>query len=86
MQVNYLLSGIDKYNEFYETQKIYLKKDIKQNSVITFIASTFSETEKNKAYYTKFIDYFKNIDITFKETYLIDNNVSKDTAKRYIDN
>ena len=85
MQVNYLLSGIDKYNEFYETQKIYLKKDIKQNSVITFIASTFSETEKNKAYYTKFIDYFKNIDITFKETYLIDNNVSKDIAKNYID-
>lgn len=44
--INYLMSGIDKENGFTSEQVNSLKKDIKDNSVITFIASNFDNIEK----------------------------------------
>ena len=38
MKINYLLSGVDKELGFTSEHAKYLKKDIKENSIITFIA------------------------------------------------
>ena len=83
--VNYLLSGIDKEKGFSELQTKYLKQDIKDTNVITFIASTFSNIEKTNMYLAIMLNWFKNIGITFKETYLINDSVTIQQAKEYID-
>ena len=59
--INYLFSGIDKEKGFNSEQKKYLKKDIKNNSNITFIASTFDEYDKNKLFKEKIISFFSDI-------------------------
>lgn len=84
MRINYLFSGISKEQGFNKVQKEYLKKDIKNNDTITFIATTFDNYEKNDLYYNNLIKHFKNIDIAFNKTYLIDNRIQKDLAKDYI--
>ena len=85
MKINYLLSGIDKELGFTSKQTEYLKQDIKDNSVITFIASTFSNVEKTDKYLNIMTNWFKNIDITFKEVYLINDLVTPLQAQEYID-
>ena len=84
MRINYLFSDISKEHGFNEIQREYLKKDIKNNDTIVFIATTFDDYEKNDLYYNNLIKHFKNIDITFNKAYLIDNRVAKDLAKDYI--
>ena len=84
MRINYLFSGISKEQGFNKVQREYLKKDIKNNDTIVFIATTFDDYEKNDLYYNNLIKHFKNIDITFNKAYLIDNRVAKDLAKDYI--
>ena len=84
MRINYLFSGISKEQGFNKVQWEYLKKDIKNNDTIVFIATTFDDYEKNDLYYNNLIKHFKNIDITFNKAYLIDNRVDKDLAKDYI--
>ena len=84
MRINYLFSDISKEQSFNEIQREYLKKDIKNNDTIVFIATTFDDYEKNDLYYNNLIKHFKNIDITFNKAYLIDNRVAKDLAKDYI--
>lgn len=84
MRINYLFSDISKEQGFNEIQREYLKKDIKNNDTIVFIATTFDDYEKNDLYYNNLIKHFKNIDITFNKAYLIDNKVDKDLAKDYI--
>ena len=79
--INYLLSGIDKEKGFSELQTKYLKQDIKDTNVITFIASTFSNIEKTNMYLDIMIKWFKNIGITFKEAYLINDLVNPSQAK-----
>lgn len=84
MRINYLFSGISKEQGFNKVQREHLKKDIKNNDTIVFIATTFDDYEKNDLYYNNLIKHFKNIDITFNKAYLIDNRVDKDLAKDYI--
>ena len=84
MRINYLFSDISKEQGFNEIQREYLKKDIKNNDTIVFIATTFDDYEKNDLYYNNLIKHFKNIDITFNKAYLIDNRGAKDLAKDYI--
>ena len=84
MKINYLFSGIDKEKGFYDVQSKYLKQDIKENQIITFIASTFDNHEQNIMYKNKTLEFFSKINITFKENYLIDNNVTKEEAKDFI--
>lgn len=84
MRINYLFSDISKEQGFNKVQREYLKKDIKNNDTIVFIATTFDDYEKNDLYYNNLIKHFKNIDITFNKAYLIDNRVDKDLAKDYI--
>lgn len=85
MKINYLLSGVDKEIGFTNNQVKYLKQDIKDNSIITFIASDFSDIEKTNLYLNIMINWFKNIDITFKEKYLINDLVTPLQAKEYLD-
>lgn len=85
MKINYLLSGMDKELGFTSEHAKYLKQDIKDNSVITFIASTFSDIEKTDKYYNIMLNWFKNINITFKESYLIDSRVEPKESKEIID-
>mgnify|MGYP004513958903 FL=1 len=84
MRINYLFSGISKEQGFNKVQREHLKKDIKNNDTIVFIATTFDDYEKNDLYYNNLIKHFKNIDITFNKAYLIDNRIVKDLAKDYI--
>ena len=84
MKINYLLSGVDKELGFTSEQSKYLKQDIKNNSIITFIASTFSDIEKTDKYLNIMINWFKKIDITFKEVYLINDLVTPLQAQQYI--
>lgn len=84
MKINYLLSGVDKELGFTSEQYKYLKQDIKNNSVITFIASTFSDIEKTNKYLNIMTNWFKNIGITFKEVYLINDLVTPLQAQEYI--
>ena len=83
--INYLLSGIDKEKGFSDIQAKYLKQDIKNTNVITFIASTFSDIEKSNKYLNIMLNWFENINITFKEAYLINDLVTPEQAKEYID-
>ena len=82
--INYLFSGIDKVNGFTKEQATSLKKDIKDNSIITFIASDFDNTEKTDKNKKLLIDAFNNIGINFKCEYLVDKRVSKDEAKELL--
>jgi len=84
MKIKYLLSGVDKELGFTSEQSKYLKQDIKDNGVITFIASTFSDIEKTDKYLNIMTNWFKNIDITFKEIYLINDLVAPLQAQEYI--
>lgn len=86
MKINYLFSGINKEKGFDEVQSKYLKEDIKQDQIITFIASVFNEHEKNLFYKNKTIEWFLKIGINFKKAYLIDNNVTKKQAHEYVNN
>lgn len=51
MKVNYLFSGVNKESGFNKEQVNYLKKDISNNSAITFLASTFDDYGRNDNYY-----------------------------------
>ena len=85
MKINYMFSRIDRDKGFNDNQKKYIKEDIKNNMSITFIASLFDEYERNDTQVKEIINVFKNIDINFKEVYLIDNRVSKEDAYKYIE-
>lgn len=85
MKINYMFSRIDRNKGFNTNQKKYIKEDINNNMTITFIASLFDEYERNDTQVKEIINVFKNIDINFKEIYLIDNRVSKEDAYKYIE-
>lgn len=82
--INYLMSGIDKENGFTKEQIESLKKDIKDNSVITFIASDFDNIEKTDKNKNLLIDAFNKAGINFKCEYLVDKRVSKEEAKELL--
>lgn len=82
--INYLMSGIDKENGFTKEQIESLKKDIKDNSVITFIASDFDNIEKTDKNKNLLIDAFNKASINFKCEYLVDKRVSKEEAKELL--
>jgi len=86
MKLYYLLSGNDKEKGFYQSAKKYLQKDIKNNSNIVFISSSFNDIEKNDVYYKNMLRIFNDINISFDNTYLIDSRVSKNNAINYINN
>ncbi len=86
MQIIYMFSGVDKEKGFSKEQGQYLKKDIKNNMSICFIASTFDNIDSNDIYFIKEIEFFKNIGISFKDEVLIDSRISKEYAKEIIKN
>lgn len=84
MKIEYLLSGFDKNVGFTGEVVSLFQQDIKDNSTITFIASSFDNYEKTDKHYNNLIKFFKDININFKNVYLIDNRITKDTAQKYI--
>lgn len=85
MKLYYLLSGTDKVKGFYDSVIEYLKRDIKDNSTVTFIASSFDEFDKNDLYYNNMLKFFDDINIRFKESYLIDDRKLKEEAIKHIE-
>ena len=81
MRINYLFSDISKEQGFNEIQREYLKKDIKNNDTIVFIATTFDDYEKNDLYYNNLIKHFKNIDINELENIIHPCGFYKNKAK-----
>lgn len=84
MRINYLFSGLDKVNGFTKKQKEFLKKDIKNNMNIVFIASSFDNYERNDIKHKELVKLFNDININFNNIYLIDNRVDSNKSKELI--
>lgn len=84
MRINYLFSGLDKVNGFTKKQKEFLKKDIKNNMNIVFIASSFDNYERNDIKHKELVKLFNNINIKFNSIYLIDNRIDSNKSKELI--
>lgn len=82
--INYLFSRINKETGFTKTEKKYMQKDIKENSIITFISAYTKEEEKQKESIENKIKCFKQIGINFKKKYTIDEETNKKDALKYI--
>lgn len=84
-KVNYLFSGLNMELGFNNEQSLYLQKDISSDLTITFIASSVEDYDKNDHYVEKLLSHFKNINIRFKNYYLIDKRINKANAKKVIE-
>ena len=84
-KINYLFSDINYETGFNKNQSMYLKKDISNNSVITFIPTTLDDYKKNDSLVENTINFFRNINISFNDIYLIDNRVNRIEAKNFIE-
>ena len=84
MRINYLFSGLDKVNGFTKKQKEFLKKDIKNNMNIVFIASSFDNYERNDIKHKDLVKLFNDINIKFNSIYLIDNRIDSNKSKELI--
>ena len=84
-QIKYLFSGINYELGFNKEQSHYLKEDISNDSIISFIPTALNDYKKNDSLVEKTVNFFRNISINFNSTYLIDNRVSKTEAKKYIE-
>lgn len=82
--INYLFSRINKETGFTKKEKKYMQKDIKENSIITFISAYTKEEEKQKESIENKIKCFKQIGINFKKKYTIDEETNKKDALKYI--
>ena len=82
--INYLFSRINKETGFTKKEKKYMQKDIKENSIITFISAYTKEEEKQKESIENKIKCFKQIGIDFKKKYTIDEETNKKDALKYI--
>ena len=81
---NILFSGLDKENGFNDMQSECLIKNIKDNSVITYIASDFDDIVKSKKYSSAMMRLFEAIGIKFKKVNLVDSSVSINDAKEML--
>lgn len=82
--INYLFSGINPEKGFTKEQANYLKKDIKDNSNIVFIASIFGDYKKNDELFENYIKYFENNNINFRKSSIIDDRISITLAHELI--
>lgn len=82
--INYLFSGINPEKGFTKEQANYLKKDIKDNSNIVFIASIFGDYKKNDELFENYIKYFENNNIKFRKSSIIDDRISITLAHELI--
>lgn len=82
--INYLFSRINKETGFTKKEKKYMQKDIKENSIITFISAYTKEEEKQKESIENKIKCFQQIGINFKKKYTIDEETNKKDALKYI--
>lgn len=78
---NILFSGLDKENGFNDMQSECLIKSIKDDSVITYIASDFDDIVKSKKHSSAMMRFFETIGIKFKKVNLVDSSVSINDAK-----
>jgi len=82
--INYLFSGINPEKGFTKKQANCLKKDIKDNSNIVFIASIFSDYKKNDKLFKSYIKAFWNNNIKFRKSNIIDDRISITLAHELI--
>ncbi len=82
--INYQFSGINPEKGFTKKQADCLKKDIKDNSNIVFIASIFSDYKKNDELFKNYIEYFENNNIKFRKSSIIDDRISITLAHELI--
>ena len=80
----YLFSGIDKKLGFTKKQATYLKKDLHNNLVITFITSSFDNYQINDDYYNNMLNFFSNIKVKIKTSYLVDGRMTPKEAISHI--
>lgn len=84
--INILFSGIDKTKGFTKEQTEKLKEIIKENMTIAFITSTYNEYERNDNRYKGMLEWFKNINISFSNTFLLDSRINKKDTIQILEN
>ena len=84
--VNILFSGIDKKIGFSKSQADCLKEEIESNLNIIFIASIFGDYERNNEQFNRYINFFIAINITFKNSEIIDNRTDIEDAQELVKN
>jgi peptidase E len=84
--VNILFSGIDKKIGFSKSQADCLKEEIESNFNIIFIASIFDDYERNNEQFNRYINFFNAINITFKNSEIIDNRTDIEDAQELVKN
>ena len=84
--INYLFSQVSKETGFSSFQKEYVLKNVVSEMNIAFIASTPDNYERSDEQISRFKKYFGDIDIIFKNIYLIDSRTTKEEAKDIINN
>lgn len=84
--VNILFSGIDKKIGFSKSQANCLKEEIESNFNIIFIASIFDDYERNNEQFNRYINFFNAINITFKNSEIIDNRTDIEDAQELVKN
>ncbi len=84
MQNIYRFSNVDKVNGFTKEQSIDLKRDVVNDCIITFIASTFNDVDKTETYVKGTMKHFVNIGIRFSAYHVITNDVTPYDARNLI--
>lgn len=84
--VNILFSGIDKKLGFSKSQANCLKEEIESNLNIIFIASIFDDYERNNEQFKRYISFFNAINISFKNSGIIDNRTDIENAQELVKN
>lgn len=62
--------------------KDYLKKEIKDKSLLFIVPSTFGNPEKLKRHTNLIIKFLEDINIEFKEVFIFDKNMKKEIIKK----
>ena len=85
--VRYYCSGFDINNAFGHGLGEMFKKELKDTRSVVYIPGSPNKIEKAKEkYIPAFVEHFKNVGIEFDETNLIEPNLTKEEAKRMIQN
>ena len=85
--IRYYCSGFDINNAFGHGLGDMFKKELKDNKSIVYIPGSPNKIEKAKnIYIPAFTEHFKNVGIEFNEVNIIEPNLTKEEAKRMIQN
>ncbi|SDY24005.1 Type 1 glutamine amidotransferase-like domain-containing protein [Thermoactinomyces sp. DSM 45892] len=82
--IRYLFSKIDCLLEFENGLKETLNKDFKTNKIV-FIPSTPDEHLKTRKYTTEILDYFRKVDVVFRDSVILYSEVENEVMRKELE-